>query len=368
MMIYRLVLGFLLISTIALSANTPTKEQGKTVINLAGKQRMLTQKMSKEALLIIKGIEIEKNRVYLQETITTFDKRLHALKEGNRALNIPKTEDKEILNLLTKEIKLWSLFKKFLNEIIIGKVDKKILKAVEMANMPLLQIMNKIVHLYEKKYSTTLSANLAKTINLAGRERMLIQKMTKELLLIANNIKSDVYIESLHRDGKLFHAKLDDLLKDKATIEEQKLTTRVADIQKLWSKYHEIIANTELSKEGIKKFNKDEKDIVEKMSKELMEMAKIIDATRYQINLTQTQRLFESTLTALIEGDTSMGITASSDKKIQKQLQKVKKLWSEYRPTIINIDTSKEGLNNAMRLNMPLLKEMDKTVKLYELL
>jgi hypothetical protein len=368
MMIYRLVLGFLLISTIALSANTPTTEQGKTVINLAGKQRMLTQKMSKEALLIIKGIEVEKNRVYLQETIATFDKILHALKEGNKALNIPKTEDKEILNLLTKEIKLWSLFKKFLNKIVAGKADKKTLKAVEIANMPLLQIMNKIVHLYEKKYNEALSPNLAKTINLAGRERMLIQKMTKELLLIANNIKSDAYIQSLHRDGKLFHAKLDDLLKDKATIKEQKLTSRVADIQKLWSKYHEIIANTELSKEGIKKFNKDEKEIVEKMSKELMEMAKIIDAQRYQINLTQTQRLFESTLTALIEGDTTVGITASGDKKIQQQLQKVKKIWSEYRPTIINIDTSKEGLNNAMRLNMPLLEEMDKTVKLYELL
>jgi len=368
MIIYRLILGFLLISTIALSANTPTTEQGKTVINLAGKQRMLTQKMSKEALLIIKGIEIEKNRVYLKETIAVFDKTLHALKDGNKTLNIPKTDDKEILNLLTKEIKLWSLFKKFLNKIVVGKADKKTLKAVEIANMPLLQIMNKIVQLYEKEYNATLSPNLAKTINLAGRERMLIQKMTKELLLIANNIKSDAYLESLHKDGKLFHSKLDNLMKDKAIIKEQKLTKRVADIQALWSKYHEIIANTELSKKGVKEFNKEEKEIVEKMSKELMEMAKIIDAKRYQINLTQTQRLFESTLTALIEGDSTLGIKKSNNKTIQEQLQKVKKLWSEYRPTIINIDTSKEGLNNAMRLNMPLLKEMDRAVKLYEVL
>ncbi|HIC78884.1 MAG TPA: hypothetical protein EYP02_06830 [Sulfurovum sp.] len=366
MIIYKLLLSFLLV--LPIYANASSTEQGITVINLAGKQRMLTQKMSKEALLIIKGIEIEKNRSSLKETITLFDTTLHALKLGDKALNLPKTEDKKIIELLNKEIKLWNLFKTFLNKIVDGEANENILKAVEIANMPLLESMNKIVYLYEKKYASSLSPNLAKTINLAGRERMLIQKMTKELLLISSNIKSDEYIKSLQRDGKLFQTKLDDLIKDKEIIKEQKLVQRIEDIQELWAEYHDIIANTELSEVGIKTFNEKEKDIVEKISKELMNLAKIIDAKNYQINLTQTEKLFDTTLTALIKGDDKLGMEAINDEKIQEQLQKVKKIWDEYRPIIVNVDTSKEGLIKAMRLNMTLLKEMDRVVKLYEVL
>jgi len=362
-LVYGLLLGFLL--SLPIYANSG--ENGKIVINLAGKQRMLTQKMSKEALLILKGIDIEKNRVYLKETISLFDKTLHGLKVGDKSLNLYKTDDKEIVQLLDKEIKLWNLFKRFLNKVVEGKADKNTLKAVEITNMPLLHIMNKIVHLYEKKYASNISANTAKTINLAGRERMLIQKMTKELLLIASNIKSDSYIKSLQKDGRLFQSKLDDLIKDRDRIKDKNLYKRVIDIQKLWKEYQDIIANTELSKEGIKIFNEKEEKLVEKMSKDLMFVARLIDSQRYQINLTQTENRFDTTLKALMHGDDTLGIKASSNKEIQEQLQKVEKLWADYRPTIINVDTSKKGLTKAMQINMPLLKEMDKAVKLYEI-
>jgi len=361
--IYGLFLSLLL----SLPLYAENNKEGSTVINIAGKQRMLTQKMSKEALLIIKGLEVEKNKKNLQKTITTFDTMLKALRDGDKALKLPKTEDKDILKLLNKEIKLWNFFKRFLDKIVEGKANKDTLRAVEIANMPLLTLMNNIVSLYEKKYTNSISSNLAKNINLAGRERMLIQKMTKELFLIANNVKSDDYIKSLQTNGTLFKSKLDELIKDKKMIKEQKLVQRITEIQKTWEEYHNIIANTELSKEGIKIFNKKEKKIIEKMSKELMSVAKVIDAKRYQINLIQTEKLFDTTLTALIKGDSTLGIKATSNKEIQQQLQKVKKLWKEYQPIIKNVDTSKKGLIKAMKINMPLLKEMDKTVKLYEL-
>ena len=360
--IYGLLLGVLL----NLPLYAEKSREGSVVINLAGKQRMLTQKMSKEALLIIKGIEVSKNRKNLKKTIVTFDITLKGLKDGNRGLHLVKTEDKEILKLLNKEIKLWNLFQLFLNKIVDGKEHKDTLKAVEIANMPLLNLMDDIVSLYEKKYTSDISPNLAKSINLAGRERMLIQKMTKELLLIANNIKSDDYLKSLHTDGSLFKSKLDELIKDKKNIKEPKLFQRVENIQDRWKEYQNIIANTELSKEGVKIFNKKEKEIVEKMSKEMMVVAKLIDSQRYQINLTQTEKLFDTILMALINGDKKLGITATTNKEIQQQLKKVEKLWREYQPIIKSVDTSQKGLMKAMEINMPLLNEMDKAVKLYE--
>ena len=70
------------------------------VINLAGKQRMLTQKMSKEALLVAKGIDAEENKANLQKTAALFGKTLTGLVKGDADLGLPKTEDAAILEQL----------------------------------------------------------------------------------------------------------------------------------------------------------------------------------------------------------------------------------------------------------------------------
>ena len=65
-------------------------------INLAGKQRMLTQKMSKETILIALNVEPEKNRKLLKKTSAMFDSferiaRLRALPASPLGKNITST-------------------------------------------------------------------------------------------------------------------------------------------------------------------------------------------------------------------------------------------------------------------------------------
>ncbi len=48
--------------------------------------------------------------------------------------------------------------------------------------------MNRAVGMYAKASGSKLDPKMADTINRAGKQRMLTQKMTKELLLIANGI------------------------------------------------------------------------------------------------------------------------------------------------------------------------------------
>ena len=79
------------------SSVTQTKQQSGTVINLAGKQRMLTQKMSKEALYIAKGIDVDANKASLAKTVALFDKTLKGLISGEESLGLPATTDKDIL-------------------------------------------------------------------------------------------------------------------------------------------------------------------------------------------------------------------------------------------------------------------------------
>jgi len=262
---------------IFLSLSAYATDMGK-VINLAGKQRMLTQKMTKEALLVAKGIDAAANTENLKKTSALFDKTLKGLLNGDKDLGLDKTEDKAIVEQLNKITALWTPFNESIQKVASGKADKATLKAIAEQNVPLLKAMNAAVQMYAKASGSSLDKGVATTINLAGKQRMLTQKMTKELLLVANGIDVDA------------------------------------------------------SKEALAK----------------------------------TVALFEKTLTGLIKGDADLGLTATADKDILAQLEKVKGLWTEYKPVLEKVDVSDAGLKSAAEKNLPLLKEMNAAVKMYE--
>jgi hypothetical protein len=346
---------------------TPTQQEITNIINLAGKQRMLTQKMSKEALLIAKEINSKKNQEELQKTITLFDTTLNALLNGDSKLKLPKTEDKKIRKRIQVVQKLWKEFKPFVNKIAEGHSNRTSLKAIEMGNMPLLSTMNSIVQMYEKKYSSALKQNRATTINLAGKERMLSQKMTKELLLIAHHLESNSYMKSLSKGGKFFKETLFELMQDKKVMSNPHTKEEIREIKKLWDEYQYAIVNTELSKEGLLIFDKKEKEFIQKMTSKLISVATKIDKERYQNDLRASAQEFETILNGLINGDKQLGLVKSNNKEIQKELSRVKSYWKEYKKIIITVDISDKSLKRAMQLNMPILKAMDRAVKLYEL-
>ncbi len=264
---------FLSLNTFALS-----KQEMGTVINLAGKQRMLTQKMSKEILLIAKGIDADANKANLQKTADLFDKTLKGLVNGDADLGLPKTVDAGTLAQLGKVSELWADFKPNVDAVLGGTADKGVLEKVAAQNLPLLTNMNKAVQMYAKMSGSDLDPDMATTINLAGKQRMLTQKMTKELLLIANGV----------------------------------------------------------------------------------------DVDSNKANLQKTVSLFERTLKGLFDGDVDLGLPGTKDAGIRAQLETVQGLWADYKPVLDKADTSPEGLAKAAKLNLPLLKEMNKAVKMYE--
>ena len=265
--------------TMAVQAETPkaeattvtqTKQQSGTIINLAGKQRMLTQKMSKEALFIAKGINVKANTESLKKTASLFDKTLKGLVQGDESLKLSKTTNKEILAQLKKVSELWASLKTNIDKVASGSTDKALLEAIAKENLPLLKNMNQAVQMYTKASGSKLDPEMAKTINLAGKQRMLTQKMTKELLLVANGIDADA------------------------------------------------------NKENAKK----------------------------------TGTLFETTLKALTD--------KCKNKEIKAQLEAVSKIWGDYKAIIEKADTADASLAKAEELNIPLLKNMNKAVKMYE--
>ncbi len=122
------------------------------IINLAGKQRMLTQKMSKEALLTFTEKNSSSTAETLAKTAALFDKTIKGLIRGDSELKLPPTTDKEILVQLEKVDSLWKDFKQSIDAVstnVQGSTIDKPLDFIKENNILLLTEMNTAVKMFE---------------------------------------------------------------------------------------------------------------------------------------------------------------------------------------------------------------------------
>lgn len=259
-----------------------TASEYAIVINLSGRQRMLTQKMSKEMLLIANKVDVAGNRANLEKTAKLFDSTLKGLRDGNAEMGLPATEGKLLLKQLAKVSKLWDEFHGLVSPVISGG-DVDITKVAEL-NLPLLKNMNTAVRLYEKEAKKATGKSAGVVINLAGKQRMLTQKMSKEMSLVALDHQAD----------------------------------------------------------------------------------------NNKSNLRSTASLFDRTLKGLLDGDADLELPGTKDAAIRTQLDVVGQLWKSFKPLVeraSGIDAkgvTKDDLVQMSKQNLPLLKEMNKAVKMYE--
>ncbi len=180
-------------------------------INLSGRQRMLTQKMSKEAFLVALKVEPEKNRRNLARTMALFERTLVGLISGDEGLKLAKAPNARIAAQLGVVMDLWKKFRPLVKRVADGHADRATLERIARDNLPLLAEMNRAVKMFEKAAGAD-TAELAVVINLSGRQRMLTQKMTKEYLLAALDIDRAANLGNLKKTMALFDRTLRGLL------------------------------------------------------------------------------------------------------------------------------------------------------------
>lgn len=123
------LLILLIVGTTFYVLNSQTADAG--IIDISGRQRMLSQKMTKEAFKIqsASGETLGKVRDDLSKTVSLFDKSLLALKEGGitvgtdgKETGLPKSTGAARLQL-EKVAQLWSPFKQNIDTIINPETD-----------------------------------------------------------------------------------------------------------------------------------------------------------------------------------------------------------------------------------------------------
>ncbi|MDV7137310.1 type IV pili methyl-accepting chemotaxis transducer N-terminal domain-containing protein [Maribacter sp. TH_r10] len=154
----------IIIAQILIQLHLNSQLDDSRVINVAGRQRAYSQKLTKEALLLKDAFEIDNPDLIvseLQRTLEVWKTSHRGLIEGNRSMNLPLEDDPEILKLFSKlephhtamvkavESILGSIPKKG-DTMAQGNLDSNI--AILLKNeRPFLNLMDTIVNEYDKR-------------------------------------------------------------------------------------------------------------------------------------------------------------------------------------------------------------------------
>ena len=179
------------------------------VVNIAGRQRMLSQKMSKEAFSLEAGDE--GSREALAATTAEFDSTLSDLRNGNaeRGITPPPAS---VVPQLDKIAEAWAPFYEQAKIVDVVSVSNPefddALQHVLTTNGELLTSSNQAVSLYAAAGAP------ATVLDIAGRQRMLSQKMSKEAFAVATGDQASR--DALAATATEFDTNLKDLISGNA--------------------------------------------------------------------------------------------------------------------------------------------------------
>lgn len=259
-------------------ADVSLAADGARKINLAGRQRMLTQRMAKAACFVALGVETERHREMMRAAHDLFDRTLLGLREGDAEQGLAAESNEKVLEGLTRVRRLW---RRYGREIERGSGEASMLEdrlsRIAELNMPILVEMNKTVTLTERAYSNrAIPIHKAVVLNISGRQRMLTQKMTKELCLAT---KGHAPVEMrLALDGTiaLFEASLAALIEGAPDVGIQApngvaLRNQLAYVLSLWTKvaplYRAVAEGGSLSDADLRRVVAENDQLLSEMNK-----------------------------------------------------------------------------------------------------
>lgn len=213
------------IAAIAIAALTPSlapaqEEQagldlGKYRIDIAGRQRMLIQRMAKSVCFIELGQDVETHQEMLASDFQLFDASLIELRDGGGQHDIPTETDRRILAGLETVTELWTPFAAEVEAVGANNaVSDSASALVSETNLAVLKNMNDTVSLIQQEYANPHTLDMAKavTLNIIARQRMLSQKMAKDFCYIATGNRPDERRAALAETQALFAASLGALI------------------------------------------------------------------------------------------------------------------------------------------------------------
>jgi hypothetical protein len=228
------------------------KTEDKKVLNYAFKQRMRTQWIARDALLISMNFHPNFYQKEIIKNANLFDENFHKLIKSKKDIERAKQEDSNFTRKINDINRTWEKFYSSVKEISNNRKDQKALNYIETHNI---QLLNNIAYIFTnfiKSYQSKdkLEASMAHIKSMlytqVGKPRMYINKLVKERLLIENNIHKEENQKNLkesiiHMDKLMLALKDGDKELELNGTEDRKMLEKLLVSQKIWEEVKKLV-------------------------------------------------------------------------------------------------------------------------------
>lgn len=181
-------------------------------INIAGRQRMLSQRMAKAACLMATDISFAAAYDQLTQAYGLFERSEAALRIGDEVMGMHPETSAKVLDALAAAGQPWADYKVVIEKgIDDGAIENADLDSLDSASLDVLKYMNIAVFKTVRDYAAVtedVPLGLTITVDIAGRQRMLTQKAIKEACLMTVAADPTVHAERLAESIELFDQSL----------------------------------------------------------------------------------------------------------------------------------------------------------------
>lgn len=235
-------------------AETVDPQVARQKINLSGRQRMLTQRMSAAACIAKTGLDNGARAAVAQAAHDDFVKALNGLRDGDADLGLPDETQMPVREALDQVSVIWNNMSPAVRQLAAGYGDSETLSQIMATNTELLRLSNEAVQQIVFAYGgSSIPADVAKAIDVAGRQRMLSQRMVKAGCFVFVGVGGEAVRQELEAAIALFDVSLADLAngniaKGIAAAPTQAVADQLGVVAQLWGPFRaqlEAIASGE---------------------------------------------------------------------------------------------------------------------------
>ncbi len=239
-------------------------------------------------------------------------------------------------------------------------------------------------------------------INTSGKLRMLSQKMAKEAFEVMKGLTD---AGTLKKTMEEFTTSLNGLRTGDATIglpatESRQIRNQLENADKLWDiysaelnniivdgpkildaetylseKHEELFEAVNAAYEAAEKADANEaesliKGLMDPAHEMVMESLMVLEGLVDASDLKNNAEIFDENISALLYGKFGKDLDNGLKEKLLSEIRQIEKIWKGYKENVQNVIARGGSLNKSLGiirdLNMPLLVELDKAVKMYE--
>ncbi len=191
-------------------AQTPASDAALAQrVDLAGRQRMLSQRMGMASCFVMGDVDAARYSDVAQQAHDLFAETQAVLRQGGTKKQLEPARDPQVLALLDQSDEIFDTFGRAVLQISHLDLQSVVVAQVTELDLPLLERLNDTVNAIESMGpSATQGGALANTVNIAGRQRMLSQKVLKEFCYVGLGVDRTRQQKRLAATLELFETSL----------------------------------------------------------------------------------------------------------------------------------------------------------------